>query len=69
MLFECYADVVDTYAELKNIRLKDSGSNATSYKITVLEEVIRWGRNNCIESRQEGYAFSDDCRSDQANKL
>ncbi|MCY4778420.1 glycerophosphodiester phosphodiesterase family protein [Sphingobacterium sp. UT-1RO-CII-1] len=37
-----------TYAELKDIRLKDKDGNATPYKIPRLEEVIKWGRGKTV---------------------
>lgn len=37
-----------TYAELKDIRLKDKDGNATPYKVPRLEEVIKWGRGKTV---------------------
>ncbi len=37
-----------TYAELKDIRLKDAEGNVTPYSIPTLAEVIEWGRGKTI---------------------
>lgn len=37
-----------TWAELQDVRLKDSEGNATPYKIPLLEDVIRWSKGKTI---------------------
>ncbi len=37
-----------TYAELQNLRLKDTGGNLTPYLIPTLDEAIRWAQHKTI---------------------
>jgi glycerophosphoryl diester phosphodiesterase len=37
-----------TYAELKQLRLKDNEGNLTDFKIPTLDEVIKWAKNKTV---------------------